>query len=637
MYPRFLSFLMLSFVAVALFSINCYAGRIAVTVSDYCRFLNAVADQEDPYILYNRKMGEGETATIIRRYNEGRYTYTAVEGKGDAPVNYVMPKNLICLCNWYQNGQQTGKLGRESIESGAYTISASGELMKNPDATFYLADDSDLFSLENGDLSSSQKSLNISSKEIKRTLTLSSGDSVSEKEEQGEEDITSDENKYVNAVICIEAAISGGDDPLSRIDKSDGLQGVHPTRNSVQPRPSVLPKDRTDNEADIFSAFSVGDDKVEKLETSTQEVSKYRQFSCLSEGSYSQESMRPKQDARSSSASVYAKKEQVGQPLTSYETAFQEAEKYDWRQQQWSGEGHFIKWRWNELAGAMEEVAASLLRSKLNASLVQESISKIKILNKSLEDKMSEGSQGNWTLRIKRKFSKNRAILPERTALNELQQFHEELRKSENLRREKNLARIDTAEKKAMEAQKDLQTKAKECNESKWADQRLNHSLQETLQAASAAYNRWNAEALVAVLDAETDSMIAHALRGNQLYQTIGDIPVIEQNHRQAFSEGYRGFSDWVNSHESRGFNRSNAVVEAEHALANLKNQVQRYPLAIQALFTNLHETKPLADDSLKSKTSAKELSPFQKSMTLRSEEDASFRTYQKILDRYGK
>lgn len=97
-------------------------GRYLVTNEQYAAFLNAVAAESDPYLLYHPclpstacyQAGSG----IVRTGGPGAWFYAAEPGRERRPVNYVNLYDTLRFANWMDNGQG----GPGTTESGAYTL-----------------------------------------------------------------------------------------------------------------------------------------------------------------------------------------------------------------------------------------------------------------------------------------------------------------------------------------------------------------------------------------------------------------------------------------------------------------------------------------------------------------------------------
>jgi len=101
-------------------------GRYEVTNAQYAEFLNAVA-ATDTYDLYNTNMGSVPSwGGITRSGSSGSYTYSAIAGREDMPVNYVSFWDATRFTNWLHNGQPTGAQDNTTTEDGAYTLTPTG-------------------------------------------------------------------------------------------------------------------------------------------------------------------------------------------------------------------------------------------------------------------------------------------------------------------------------------------------------------------------------------------------------------------------------------------------------------------------------------------------------------------------------
>ena len=101
-----------------------HISRYEVTNGQYTEFLNAVADA-DPNALYNTDMAF-DYGGITRAGTPGSYTYSAIAGRENKPVNSVSFHDALRFANWLQNGQPTGAQGPGTTETGSYTITAQG-------------------------------------------------------------------------------------------------------------------------------------------------------------------------------------------------------------------------------------------------------------------------------------------------------------------------------------------------------------------------------------------------------------------------------------------------------------------------------------------------------------------------------
>jgi len=96
-------------------------GTYEVTNAQYAEFLNSKAGT-DPLGLYDPNMGNPVPGSsgyggIARSGNAGSYTYTAIAGRENMPVNWVSFYDSVRFANWMNNGQGGG-----DTETGAYTL-----------------------------------------------------------------------------------------------------------------------------------------------------------------------------------------------------------------------------------------------------------------------------------------------------------------------------------------------------------------------------------------------------------------------------------------------------------------------------------------------------------------------------------
>ena len=96
-------------------------GKYEITASQYCIFLNAVA-QSDPFGLYLEQMAaDPNVRSITRNGSSGAYMYSVIPGCEDKPISYVTWFNAARFCNWLHNGATAGA----STEIGAYILNGA--------------------------------------------------------------------------------------------------------------------------------------------------------------------------------------------------------------------------------------------------------------------------------------------------------------------------------------------------------------------------------------------------------------------------------------------------------------------------------------------------------------------------------
>ena len=106
-------------------------GKYEVTNNQYAEFLNAAA-ASDPYSLYSTSMGSGYGG-ITRSGSSPNYTYSAIAGRGNMPVNYVSWYDTLRFANWMHNSQGSG-----DTEDGAYNMALGSSVVRKPGALVFL-------------------------------------------------------------------------------------------------------------------------------------------------------------------------------------------------------------------------------------------------------------------------------------------------------------------------------------------------------------------------------------------------------------------------------------------------------------------------------------------------------------------
>jgi formylglycine-generating enzyme required for sulfatase activity len=84
-------------------------------------------------------MGSG-FGGIARTGSPGRYSYSAISGRGDMPVNWVSFFDALRFANWMNNGQGSGDTG-----TGAYTLSIGPTVTRNPGAAIFLTSEDEWY------------------------------------------------------------------------------------------------------------------------------------------------------------------------------------------------------------------------------------------------------------------------------------------------------------------------------------------------------------------------------------------------------------------------------------------------------------------------------------------------------------
>ncbi len=118
-------------------------GTYEVTNAQYAEFLNAKA-ASDTLGLYNTNMGSSIYGGITRTGSPGSYSYGAIAGRGDMPVNYVSFYEAVRFANWMNNGQ-----GNADTETGAYRVVRNSPNFavfdRSPSATIFLPSEDEWF------------------------------------------------------------------------------------------------------------------------------------------------------------------------------------------------------------------------------------------------------------------------------------------------------------------------------------------------------------------------------------------------------------------------------------------------------------------------------------------------------------
>jgi len=114
-----------------------------VTNAQYAEFLNAVA-ATDTNALYNTNMGSG-FGGITQTGSSGSFSYSAIAGREDMPVNYVSWYDSLRFANWLHNGQPTGAQDSTTTEDGVYDMSLGSSAVRKAGATFFLTSEDEWY------------------------------------------------------------------------------------------------------------------------------------------------------------------------------------------------------------------------------------------------------------------------------------------------------------------------------------------------------------------------------------------------------------------------------------------------------------------------------------------------------------
>lgn len=123
-------------------------SKFEVTNAQYAEFLNATA-ASDPNGLYNTRMADTglfSSGGITRSGGAGSFTYSAIQGRGNKPVNWVSFYDALRFGNWMNNGQPSGAQDSSTTEDGAYTFSGSQVVgARNGGATIFLTSEDEWY------------------------------------------------------------------------------------------------------------------------------------------------------------------------------------------------------------------------------------------------------------------------------------------------------------------------------------------------------------------------------------------------------------------------------------------------------------------------------------------------------------
>jgi formylglycine-generating enzyme required for sulfatase activity len=120
-------------------------GKYEVTNAQYVEFLNGKA-ASDPLLLFNS--GENHIHQgIFRSGSPGSYTYSAVAGREDWPVNHVSFYDALRFANWLYNGQGDGdtETGAYTLLGGTYVPSNGATVTRNAGAKIFLTSEDEWY------------------------------------------------------------------------------------------------------------------------------------------------------------------------------------------------------------------------------------------------------------------------------------------------------------------------------------------------------------------------------------------------------------------------------------------------------------------------------------------------------------
>jgi formylglycine-generating enzyme required for sulfatase activity len=121
-------------------------GTYEVTNSQYVEFLNAKAST-DPLGLYDAGHAASSYMGIARTGAPGSYTYSAIAGRENMPVNFVTFYDALRFSNWMNNGQGNGdtESGSYTLLGGSVTPSNAAAIERNAGATIVLPSENEWY------------------------------------------------------------------------------------------------------------------------------------------------------------------------------------------------------------------------------------------------------------------------------------------------------------------------------------------------------------------------------------------------------------------------------------------------------------------------------------------------------------
>ena len=127
-------------------------GKFEVTSAQYVEFLNAVAatdmNPNDNDTLYSANMAL-DFGGITQSGSSGSFSYSAVAGRENMPVNHVSFWDATRFANWLHNGQPTGVQDNTTTEDGAYTLTVLGialnSITRNASAGFFVTSEDEWY------------------------------------------------------------------------------------------------------------------------------------------------------------------------------------------------------------------------------------------------------------------------------------------------------------------------------------------------------------------------------------------------------------------------------------------------------------------------------------------------------------
>ncbi len=106
-------------------------GKYEVTIGQYTTFLNAIAHESDPYMLWNKSMMSANVQGINRTGSAGNYSYSVMQASTTGTSSESMPITGVSwfsaarFANWMANGQPAGVEDSTTTENGTYNLNGA--------------------------------------------------------------------------------------------------------------------------------------------------------------------------------------------------------------------------------------------------------------------------------------------------------------------------------------------------------------------------------------------------------------------------------------------------------------------------------------------------------------------------------
>ncbi len=118
-------------------------GKFEVSNAEYVEFLKAIAGT-DTNGLYSAGMAGG-LGGITQTGSSGSFSYSAIAGRENRPVNVVNFYDSLRFANWLHNGQPAGAQDSTTTEDGAYDMSLGMSVVRKAGATVFLTNENEWY------------------------------------------------------------------------------------------------------------------------------------------------------------------------------------------------------------------------------------------------------------------------------------------------------------------------------------------------------------------------------------------------------------------------------------------------------------------------------------------------------------